>query len=188
MPEYTEHRDQIDVPRGTGREGFLRAIEALLKLPLIQEVKIDARGKVTYMRLLREGETPKPLEVDFETLQPMAVVRASSKITELTLSADSAGLCLAQLFSAVSQDKLHPIAFIGGANTVFFAWYKATMGIVIDEENVYGLPFYRDRMADDYMLFLVAAYSRQASLIHVQKSYKILMPQRVIPATQVSRP
>lgn len=181
MEEYKEQRETVDVPRGTGVEGFLRAIGEILKLPRVQEVKVDARGKVSYIRFLREGENSKPVAVDFETLMPYAILRNSS-VQELDAHSTDASKVVSAIFDVVSRDHLYPVAFVGGANTVFFEWYKSTTGVELySTEEVYGLPFYRDRMVEDYMLFLAAAYGRHSALVDVQKSYKILMPSREPP-------
>jgi hypothetical protein len=185
MGDYNEVRETVDVPRGTGVQGFLKAIEEILKLPRVQEVKIDARGKVSYFRYLRDGETNVPLEVDFDTLQPYAVLRNARSIVEISGASvpNDASRALAIMFRACSKDQLMPIAFIGGANTVLFEWFRKSTGLFLDQEGetVYGVPFHKDRQVDDASLFLAAAYTRNSALIDVQKAYKILMPAREEP-------
>jgi hypothetical protein len=183
MNEYEELRDTIDVPRGTGIQGFLRAIEEILKQPRVQEVKIDSRGKVSYLRYLRKGEANLPLSIDFDTLQPYAILRNARDIVEITGVSPNASMSLLTMFRTCSRDKLFPVAFIGGANTVLFEWHKKTTGVVldVDQDAVLGYPFYRDHLIEDPTLFLAAAYSRNAALVDVQRAYKMLMPARELP-------
>jgi hypothetical protein len=175
MSEYREISETLDVPIGTGVDGFLKVIGEILRLRRVQEVKIDARGKVSYLRYAREGEPDKPLDVDLETLMPYAVLR-NNKLQELPV-ADDAAHAVGQLFHAAGQDGLFPIAFIGGTNSMFFKWYKQTTGIELKDDNVYGLPFLVDRKIEDYMLFLAAGYARYNHLADLQKAYKIVIPQ-----------
>ncbi len=177
--DYREHKAVLDVPRGTGADGFCQAIKAILKLPRVQEVKIDARGKLSYTRFLLPDEEEKPILVDFDSLMPIAVIR-NSELSELA-SHHNAAMAISAMFKAVSADQLHPVAFVGSTNSTLFAWHKETTGIELDKDEVYGLPFFTDRMVEDYMLFIVAAYSRSASLVDARRAYKIVMPSREMP-------
>ena len=56
MPEYREVTGTIRVPENTGLEGFMHAIQSILKRPRVQELRVDARGQVKYRRYLVDGE------------------------------------------------------------------------------------------------------------------------------------
>ena len=70
---YQQHDEEIDVPKGTGLEGFLATVRAVLKLPRVQDIRIDSRGKISYSFFLREGEEKQLLGVNFDDLMPYAV-------------------------------------------------------------------------------------------------------------------
>lgn len=179
-----EYFDSIEIPKGSGRAGFLLAIDNILKLPRVQSIQIDAMGKVSYSRILQDGESAVPIVLDFETLSPHSVIR-NSFIRELT-STDvdfdleaNAAVAMSCLFAEAAHDRMFPIAFVGGANTIFWDWYTATTGIKLaNHEEIFGLPFYTDRMLEDYMLFFCTGYVKGAALIETKKSYKLLLPER----------
>lgn len=176
--EYDEIRESITVPKNTGRQGFLRAIEELLALPRVQEIHIDSRGKVDYRYLLRPGEQKKPaLEPDFQELLPYAIIR-NSDVRELTEPDENAAVAVSQLFDLASADHLIPIAFVAGPMSTFWDWYRATTSIdPLSTEELYGLPILSDRQLEDYVLVLCAGFSRNAPLSDTQKSYKLVIPK-----------
>jgi hypothetical protein len=47
----------------------------------------------------------------------------------------------------------------------------------VTEEEIFGLPFLRDRLLEDYVLILCAGFARGAALVDTQKSYKLVIPQ-----------
>lgn len=177
MTEYQEVRDTIEVPKNTGRQGFLRAIEDILKLPRLQGINIDARGKVDFRYYLREGEPKKALETDFETLEPYAIIR-NSILRELVEPDENAAVALGQLFDGAATDHLFPVAFVGGASSLFWAWYEETTGLALgSREELYGIPFLNDRSLEDYVLVLCAGFTRGSALIDTQRSYKLVIPE-----------
>lgn len=177
MSDYEEVHGEVEVPRNAGVRGFLKAIEDILKLPRVQDIHIDARGKVSYRHFLREGEERKALSVDFGSLMPYAVIR-NSQCVELVDPDLNACVAAGQLFNMAAGDHLHPVALVGGANTGFWKWLEHSTGLVVPSEHeVFGVPFMRDRQLEDYVLVLCAAYARGAALVDTQKSYKLVIPQ-----------
>ena len=177
MSDYEEVTGEVEVPRNVGVRGFLKAIEDILKLPRVQDIHIDARGKVTYRHFMREGEERKPLSVDFESLMPYAVIR-NSRVVELLDPDLNACVAVGQLFSMALTDHLYPVAVVGGANTNFWKWLEASTGLIVpSEDELFGVPFMRDRQLEDYVLVLCAGYARGAALVDTQKSYKLVIPQ-----------
>lgn len=175
--EYEPYNGSIEIPKGTGLDGFLRAIRELLQLPRLQGIHIDARGKVTYKHFLREGEKPRALEVDFDSLMPYAIIR-NGHVEELTPAGNNAAVVLGQLFSRAAADHMYPVAWVSGPKTTFWKWFDASTGITSPvHEELYGLPFLADRMVEDSVLILCAAYGRRGAIGDTQRSYKILMPQ-----------
>ena len=173
MAEYEEVEGDIEVPRNTGIDGFLKVIKHVLKLPRVQRVEIDARGHVTYMYHMRAGEPPPTIDMNFESVQPYGVIR-NSLVRELSLTSDNAAVTLGQLFSQASLEQLFPVALVGGMNTLLWDWYKRTTGVALPPgDTVYGLPFLSDRFVEDHVLILCAAYSRHSTLVDTQKSFKL---------------
>ncbi len=177
MSEFEEVNESIEVPKNTGRAGFLRVIEDALKLPRVQDIHIDSRGRVKVRYFLREGETKKPIETDFSTLEPYAAIR-NSVVQELVEPDDNAAVGVSQLFDGAAQDRLFPIAFVGSPTTRFWRWYESSTGIVLSSfDQLYGVPFLSEHALEDYVLVLCAGFTRSASLIDTQRSYKLVIPE-----------
>lgn len=177
MTEYQEITGTVEIPKNVGVKGFLRALEDILKLPRVQEISIDARGKITYRHYVREGEPQRPLQVDFDTLQPYAVIR-NSNVVELADPDLNAAVALGQLFNMAASDHLFPVAIVAGANTKLWTWYAVSTTLSLSSrEELYGLPFLIDRHLEDNHVVLCAAYTRGAALIDTQKSYKFVIPE-----------
>jgi len=175
--KYEEIRESLEVPKNTGRQGFLRAIEEILTLPRIQDINIDARGKVTYRYSLREGERRREVKPDFDSLLPYAIVR-NAEVRELVEPDANAAVAVSQLFDLASADHLFPTAFVAGPDTLFWKWYTESTCIeLLSQEEFFGLPVLSDRYVEDYVFILCAAYTRGAPLSDTQRSYKLVIPQ-----------
>lgn len=175
--EYEEHNRSITVPKSTGLEGFLHAIKKILTLPNIQRIEITNKGEVSYRYFSPKDSSPEPLGIDFETLEPYAVIR-NSKVVELQKPSLNAAVSLCQLFSMAAADKLHPIGFAGGPASDVWAWYEESVSLPIgDRDTLLGLPYWPDRMFEDSVLVLCAGFARDGSLIDTQKAYKLCIPK-----------
>lgn len=175
---FVQHDEVIEVPKGTGVEGFLRTVKEVLKLPRVQDIHIDSRGKIEYTFFLREGEQKRALTMKFDDLMPYALVR-NSKVVEVQDPPNYAAGALLAMFRAASLDHVIPIAFVMGANSAFWGWYEASTGMKAEiQEELLGLPIYTDRACPDEVLLLCAAFSRGSELVEVQKAYKINIPER----------
>jgi len=179
MVDYREHTQTIEIPKGTGTRGFLRAIEEILKLDRVQGINIDARGQVSYTRYVREDDGDMDVaRLQFETLMPYAVVR-NGRIDEIVTGLrETPALVVARMFAEVSKQKLYPLAFVTGANTTLFDWLWGAGLEIANKDEFFGLPVHRDRLVDDYVLIIAAAYGRGANFTDTQQSFKIVMPQR----------
>jgi hypothetical protein len=174
--EYKEIEAAVDVPANTGIKGFLYAIEGIIKLGRVQSIVVDAYGRITYRHFVREGEARAPLALNFETLSPSGVIR-NSKLRELSPVSDNAAVAMSQLFHAAAIDHLNPVALVAGTTTNFWKWYEMSTGLVFtSHEELYGVPFLTDRMYEEHVLILCAAYPRAGALVDTQQSYKIVIP------------
>jgi hypothetical protein len=180
MPEYQEIEDSLDIPKNTGIEGFLRTIKEILQLSRVQSININAKGRVSWRRFVLDGEQGV-VGADFADLEPWGIIR-NGDVTELPIVSTNAALVLAFMLDRAALEKLHPIAFVTGAETVFWDWYSDSTGQdLMAKDQVYGLPVYTDRHAPDTALILCIGYSRDAALIDTQKSYKIEMDYVLAP-------
>lgn len=176
--DYQEKNEKIEVPKQVGVEGFLHAIKAILTLPNVKEIKITSNGEVSYRYFLPKDAKMAPLKVNFESLEPYAVVRNSGSIVELGEPDYNAAVALGQLFNMVALDHLHPIGFVSSPNSNLWAWYEETTSIKLpNKEGLLGLPFWGDRMIEDATLVLAAGFARDAGLIDTHKSYKLCIPK-----------
>jgi hypothetical protein len=175
--EYSEADGEITVEKGTGVAGFLKAVEGVLKLPRVQSIHIDSRGKVAYKYFVRKGEETPALKIDFESLKPFAAIRNGESIDELETPHPIAAIALGQLFDAAAADHLFPVAFASGIGTSFWSWAKATELVLSSREELFGIPFLTDQLIPDRSLVLGAAYARGAALVDIRKSYKLVIPK-----------
>jgi hypothetical protein len=184
MPEYREIEETLNVPKSVGMEGFLRTIREILKLPQVMSVNIDANGAVTYRRFVMENE-PATVGIDFSDLEPWGVIR-NGEVEELPVLSQSAAIVLGMMMDRASAEKMHPVAFVTGANSVFWEWFFDSTGHrITSREYVLGLPLHTDRHAPDTALILCAALTRDAALVDTRKSYKIEMNYLLGPNTVV---
>lgn len=166
--------ETINVPKSVGRDGFLRTVDEILKLSRVQSILIEAKGTVEYKRYIVNGDQAKA-NVEFEDLEPYAILRNSS-VDELTSECLSAAVVITSMIDMATNDGLYPIAFVTGADTVLWNWYRATTGFEVRSKKfLCGLPLYFDRHAPDTALILCAASTRDSSLIAMQRAYKVEM-------------
>lgn len=176
MTEYRKREDSVDVPKNTGTQGFLRTVEGIIRLSRVQQITIDAKGRVSWTRFVREEEEDTPgLRVDFGDLAPWAIVR-NRQVEELIVQGADAALALAMILETASLDGLYPAAFVSGANTIFYKWFEQTTNYrPRSNGRLMGLPFYLDRHAPDTALILCAAYEATLQLSDTERAYKIEM-------------
>jgi len=176
MAEYEEVKGEVEVPKSTGIAGFLETIKAVLRLPRVQDVHIDSKGKVSYRHFVREGES-RALGMSFDSLMPYAIIR-NGTVSELPSPDPNAAIAIAQLFNMLAQDHLHPTAFVASPATMFWDWYARSIGTPASRLEVFGLPLLHDRMVEDHVLILCGAYARAGEMVDTQKSYKLVIPPK----------
>ena len=179
--------DSIDVPKNTGIEGFIQTIRQILRLPRVQTITVNARGKVSYDRYVAEGDPDQTIGVDFSGIEPAHIVRnALNGVVELVLQAENSAVILMGMLDWARTEKFHPIAFVTGANTTFWSWYaESTRTSLAARDSICGLPVYFDRHIPDTALILCASLAKDGALIDTHKAYKIEMSPRLAPRTEV---
>ena len=186
MSSYTLREDKISVPANTGIDGFVHTVRKILQLPRVQSVHIDAKGVVSYSRYLQEGEPVEPLGVSFDNLLPSYIIQHSEVLDLPAVPSTNAAILLGQLFDAVAMDHLQPIAFVGGADTHLWDWYKESTGLTVRRGPFFfGLPLFLDRFYEDDLLLLCGAYSKDAGLADTKVAFKAFMDRVALPDTEV---
>ena len=191
MEGYEERTHSIQVPKNTGVDGFVKTLRGVLELRNVQTIQVDAKGRVTYTRIVRAGEDSTPLAVDFGELAPWSIVR-NGELEEFEAGeGDPATTVVARMFNLLTQEGLVPIAFVTGANSSFWRWHVETAGVRLARQNsAYGIPIYTDREVPDSSLILCAAYVRGATLAGCHRFLAIGMAsfgdQAAPPNTEVS--
>jgi len=177
MSEFQEQSDTIEVPRGTGIDGFVAVIRGLLKLPRVQYINIDGNGRVRYARVVRKGEAVRPADLDFSSLYPSTIIR-NAQLKELP-EERVAAFAIAKMFQAASYEKLYPISFVTNPKTTLWQWHDDTTGINIahSEDSLYGVPLLFDENIPAYVLVLCTGYMPGSPMSETRKSFKITMPQ-----------
>jgi len=173
--DYKEKTETLKLPANVGLEGVLRILKEVLRRPRLQEVVIDARGSVTYRRLVREGEAD-PLNLDFADLEPFGVLRNADVEEMLVPAAVNGATAVGEMLDRVTAEHMYPVAFVTGAATVFWDWYSATTGSSLRTKGyIFGLPILPDAHIPDTALLLCAAHSRESALIDTEWALKIEM-------------
>lgn len=190
MEDFREVTGTIEVPSNTGIEGFLKTIKELLRRPRLQEINIDARGRVTFRRFAKNGEEQESqgnnFGVDLSDLQPWHVIR-NAVVKECMPPSDlPTPVVLGIMFDQVARDQLIPLAFATGMMTTLWEWYEFTTGYSFEtRDRLFGLPLLFDRQLPDTVLLLCAGLGRDAKFIDTQVSYKVEMPHYELPTTEV---
>lgn len=177
MAEYEEVKGEVEVPKSTGITGFLETIKSVLRLPRVQDIHIDSKGKVAYRHFVREGEA-RALGMNFDSLMPYAIIR-NGTVLELPQPDANAAVAIAQLFNLLARDRLHPTAFVTSPVTAFWDWYVRSVGEPASRDEIFGVPLVHDRMVEDHVLLLCGAYARAGEMVDTQKSYKLVIPAKV---------
>jgi len=180
MAEYELKKDAVDVPRNTGVEGFVHTIRSILRMPRVQSIHIDSKGKVTYERYVQDGEPVELGDVGFEELEPWHIIR-NGEVMEISPYGNDPTMILWGVFRMASHDGLVPTAWVTGANSILDLWLSMTGGPSTDGKALFGLPVNKDRNLPDTVLILAAAYTRDGGLVDTQKSYKIEMERPEMP-------
>ena len=186
--EYTEVTKTAPIPHAVGLTGILKLLEGMLKIPRVQEINITLK-EIRYRYFAKEGEAERTLDVDLETLMPAAVIR-NSKLEELVLPITvptdyakeyhCAATVIARLFNLMARDRLHPVAFVVGPNTVLWDWYAHSTGFMpVRKDELHGVPLLVERAYEEQTLVLCASYTRSAALVDTQNSYKVVIPKKV---------
>ena len=186
MDDYQEVTDTIEVPPNTGLEGFLHTVRTLLRLSKVQEIRIDARGTITCRRYAKPNDSDRNLGIDFSELQPSGIVRNTNVEEVAVYEGANAAVVVGGLLDVVAAEQYKPLAFMTGADTVLWDWYRTSTRVSLkNKEMLHGLPLYRDRLIPDTALILVSGYGRDAALSDARRSHKIEMPQYEYPTTEV---
>lgn len=177
MSEFREHSDTIDVPRGTGVDGFIKAIIGILKMPRVQYINIDGNGRIKYARVVRKGEELTRFAPDFSDLLPSFIIR-HAHLRELA-EEDNAAYAITKLFQAVGVDKVYPVAFVTNPLTRLWDWFEESTGIDLSltQDVLYGVPIVYDENIPNYALILCAALAPNAVMSETRFAYKITLPQ-----------
>lgn len=179
--EFREVNGSVPVPKHVGVTGLLEVVKKIVGLPRVQDIHIDGRKnplEVTFTRYAAADEPDSELGIDLDTLEPYAIIR-SREIREIPDPSPNAVFAIAQLFRSLSDEGLWPVAWVGGAQSHFWAWHKRSAQFLPSRsiDDAYGLPFLMDHNLGDEALILVGAYSRTATLIDARLGLKISVPQ-----------
>lgn len=191
MTEYREVEDSIDVPRNAGMEGVVKLLRRYLSMPRVQDIHINARGRVTVRRYVLGNDGARNSGVEdgfFDELSPYRIAR-NTHMTEWTPPAwSNASITLMALFDVVAQEQLKPLAFLTGAQTLFWDWVHVTTGYRFSAfESLYGVSVYSEEEVPDSTLILLAGFGRDAALVDAHRAYKLEIPRPdlLVPSVEV---
>jgi hypothetical protein len=175
MAEYIDRKEEVEIPRGSGIEGFMTTLRKILELPRVQYVHIE-RGKIAYARSVRPEEPRAPLGIDFVSLMPATVIRGSELHEENEEENAAKAVCVLLRRAGIMHQ--HPIAFASGTKTHFWEWHRRTTGIDLKDrsDQIYGLPFLLDEQLPNESLLLCTGFSKGAALVDTRLTFKMSMP------------
>lgn len=172
MTELHEVTERVSVPRNTGVPGFLRTLEAILKLNRVQHISIRVDGTVEYSRYAADGDTATA-EVNFEGLSLRELV-VGGQVFEVP-SGVAPHQSVVNAFMAVQLSAMVPVAWVAGEAAVLREWFELSGVQLVDVETFMGLPVHFDTDIEASALILCAAHSRQGSVYDCTKFYKVTM-------------
>ena len=179
--ELEQVNEVVEVPRHTGTEGFIQLIRTILKLGRVQDIHVQANGKVAFKYLAVKSEDRPAFNPEqlFERASPACVVR-NSTLQEIKASPqDNAVETLFHVMRAARLDSVEAVAWATGAGTLLPVWLTQRSGLSEDMRHpldvLLGLPVWKDRMLPDESLVLCAGPNRGADLVDTTHSYKIAM-------------
>lgn len=170
---HRKETQQVAIPRNTGRQGFLRALDQILQLPHVQSIHIGPTGVVSYERILLPEEKSETLGVNYEGLEPYHIMRNNEVVEILPRGLRAPWLAVAALFNRVELERLVPVAVVTGTGLTFWEWWQSTGAPVAHNSTLFGLPVYADRNLPDTTVTLCAAYSRSAALVDCHRFFKM---------------
>jgi len=183
MPEYKEVRRTIKVPSNTGKDGFLQAISYLLERSHVQQITIESDGRVSYRRMVLNGEEDDALNtnMDFEHVKPYHIIRNSETMEYLHNGPYLASTIIAGMLDHVADRSMSPIGFVVGKGTVLWSWFFFSTKVELgSRDRLFGYPLYSDRNVPDTALVLCSGFGRNASLVDTKLALKVEMPSRAM--------
>lgn len=172
MSEYRKETHTVQVPKNTGRHGFLRALDRILTLSKVQTIVIKATGLVTYERFVAPGEKD-PVGVDYDGLEPYHVIRNGEVIDVPVQQLDEMWRLLFQLFGRAELERLVPVALVTGGNTLLWELLRREGVPSSTRLMLFGLPVLADRGMPDHTVTLCTAFERTAALIDCHRFFKM---------------
>jgi len=174
MTTYAEEEKSYDIPKAAGNAAYVELFKKLIGMSLVQTIVVTP-GHMSYKRYRKEDEPETPVEMEFDSLMPLAAIR-THLLVELDPMSKIASTVFAQMLTQASLDGLNPVAFASGSERTVRAWHKSTTKVVLPEDEIYGIPFLIDQGLPKEALFLCAAYGRHGALADTIKTYKITIP------------
>jgi hypothetical protein len=179
--EFEQVSEVVEVPRHSGKEGFVQLIRTILNLGHVQDIHVQANGKVTY-KYLAAKDVERPAfnpEQLFERVSPSCVVR-NSILQEIVVDVKANAMeTLFRVMRIARLDRVETISWVTGADTILPVWLTKRSTIPEDVIRPYdvlmGLPVWKDRMLPDESLILCCGSNLGADLADTTHSYKIAM-------------
>lgn len=178
MSALQERKKTITVPRGMGIDGMVALFKHIVTLSRVQSVHVDAQGRITYVRIVREDEKDDEYELsdEFKAILPSFILQHVDlrEIPEDT----NAGRAVGRLIYGVTSDGLVPLAFVLHPASRFWKWHLDSVGLDISNKNdsIYGVPTRFDELIPDTSLVLMAGYKHDTPLADTRRALKIVIP------------
>lgn len=178
MSTTKQQTHTIEVPANTGVEGFLVVMRQVLQLPKVQKVVIDCTGRVTYQRVVQEGEENSNVNVSFDHIQPYAIIR-NGQTKELTYPGSmSAAAIIGAMFDVLAFNSLTPIAFVVSPQTTLWSWLYFSSALEVHTKSVlFGCPLLLDKHIPTTALVLCAGVDGTKAVVDTRVSIKVEIPR-----------
>lgn len=145
--------EQYEIPLPKGRRAILEQLEAVLKQPKVQSIKVELGRPIVFHRFVREAEATQ--QQQRETLMSLGELARNVHMEEYApTDGDSSKDTFISMLLAVAARRLH-LTHIGiGAETLFFDWLHLDRIMFGGIANIGGVELVRDNdIPNDVMIF-----------------------------------
>jgi hypothetical protein len=168
---------KVAVPKGTGRRGFLLAVEQVLKLQNVVSVVLDVTGMSYTVAHPPELELTQ-VSVDFSLVSPYSVVR-SRKVVEYLVGPNTPLMEFTNAVATLAKMKLRVGGLVVSPESDFFDWLNSSLDdpYHVTEDICLGYTVYTDQQIPNDTFILLGCTNLDELHESLVCSCKVTIPK-----------